>query len=109
MMIQMRAKEDLPVEKAANGNGMTCEAFQDKIPELIGSDAGNIHDHPHLKTCARCTALVADLEYIGEMAKDLFGDGFEPPDTLWPKISKSLAPGMDKDSPKNGSGSVTNS
>ena len=108
MMIQMRRKEGLPVEKAPNGEGMTCEAFQDRIPELMSGEVGSIHDHAHLKTCARCSALIADLEYIGEMAKDLL-EGFEPPDTLWPKISKSLAQGGDKGSGKNGLGPISSS
>ena len=109
MMIQMRGKEDLPVENAANGTGMTCESFQDRIPELMSSDAGGIHEHAHLKTCSRCSALVADLEYIGEMAKNLM-EGFEPPDHLWSKISKSLTEDDAKGSGgKNGVGSVSRS
>jgi hypothetical protein len=42
------------------------------------------------------------------MAKDLL-EGVEPPDSLWPKISKSLAPGGDKGIGEKGFGPSTSS
>jgi hypothetical protein len=67
---------------------MSCEEFQSKLPELIGSgqiDAG----HPHLKDCELCQALLADLETIAEAARQLFPVE-DPPPKLWEKIETAL-------------------
>jgi|HubBroStandDraft_1064217.scaffolds.fasta_scaffold1863459_1 hypothetical protein len=67
---------------------MSCEEFQSKLPELIGSgkiDAG----HPHLKDCELCQALLADLETIAEAARQLFPIE-DPPPKLWEKIETAL-------------------
>lgn len=67
---------------------MSCEEFQAQLPELIGS--GKIDaDHPHLKNCELCKALLADLETIAEAARQLFPVE-DPPSKLWDKIEMAL-------------------
>lgn len=68
--------------------GMRCEEFQSQLPELIGS--GKIDsNHPHLKSCELCKALLADLETIAEAARQLFPVE-DPPPKLWEKIETAL-------------------
>ena len=64
-----------------------CEQFQAQLPELIGS--GQCADHPHLRQCTRCKALLADLETIAEAARQLFPIE-EPPDNLWEQIESRI-------------------
>lgn len=67
---------------------MSCEEFQSQLPELIGS--GKIDsNHPHLKSCDLCQALLADLETIAEAARQLFPIE-DPPPKLWEKIESAL-------------------
>lgn len=67
---------------------MSCEEFQSQLPELIGS--GKIDsNHPHLKSCDLCQALLADLETIAEAARQLFPIE-DPPSKLWDKIESAL-------------------
>lgn len=67
---------------------MTCQEFQEKLPELIGSGA-DISNHPHLLSCDICPALLADLETIAEAARQLFPI-VEPPDEVWEHIELAL-------------------
>jgi|HubBroStandDraft_1064217.scaffolds.fasta_scaffold12674_2 hypothetical protein len=67
---------------------MSCEEFQSQLPELIGS--GKIDaNHPHLKDCELCQALLSDLETIAEAARQLFPIE-DPPPKLWEKIEIAL-------------------
>jgi hypothetical protein len=70
--------------------GMSCEEFQSQLPELIGS--GKIDaNHPHLKDCELCRALLADLQTIAEAARQLFPiEEQDPPPKLWDKIESAL-------------------
>jgi hypothetical protein len=70
---------------------MTCEQFQDQLPELIGSGV-DVSAHPHLLSCTRCCTLLDELESIAEAARQLFPI-VEPPDELWEHIELAL---MDK-------------
>jgi hypothetical protein len=58
-------------EREAGG----CEEFQLQLVELLqaGEDA---RDHPHLRSCERCRALLDDLEKIAEAARRLFGSEY---------------------------------
>jgi len=56
-------------------NTMTCQQFQARLPELIGSGE-KLDNHPHLRQCALCRALLADLETIAEAA---YGPRSNPP------------------------------
>ncbi|MGD0893268.1 MAG: hypothetical protein ABR923_17220 [Terracidiphilus sp.] len=67
---------------------MTCEEFQAYLPELIGSGE-NAANHPHLKNCELCRALLADLETIAEAARQLLPVA-EPPDELWSQIESAI-------------------
>src|SRR5271155_2061384 len=86
MMVQMRNHAeglgDSPAERP-----VTCEEFQAHMPDLVGSD---IRDHEHLKTCARCAALLDELEYIAQIASDLLLPVYEPGDSVWRNIRASL-------------------
>jgi len=48
-------------------NILSCAEFQAQLPELIGSGE-QIAEHPHLRSCELCRALLADLETIAEAA-----------------------------------------
>jgi predicted anti-sigma-YlaC factor YlaD len=65
-----------------------CAAFQSLLPELIGSGADTAA-HPHLQSCARCRALLTDLETIAEAARQLLPI-VEPPDELWEQIESAI-------------------
>jgi predicted anti-sigma-YlaC factor YlaD len=67
---------------------MTCAEFQAQLPELVGSGA-DAAAHPHLQSCERCRALLADLETIAEAARQLF-PSVEPPDELWDQIESAI-------------------
>jgi hypothetical protein len=67
---------------------MGCAEFQAQLPELIGSGA-NASEHPHIKDCELCRALLADLETIAEAARQLF-PVVEPPDDLWAQIESKI-------------------
>jgi hypothetical protein len=71
-----------------NANNLTCAEFQAQLPELIGS-GDQIAEHPHIKSCALCRALLADLETIAEAARQLFPI-VEPPDELWDHIESAI-------------------
>jgi len=87
MTIQTRdhsARTDAPQLAAVP---LSCEEFQAKLPQLIGTD---IREHEHLKSCARCRALLQDLEDIASAAGALLLPVHEPRDTVWQKIHDSL-------------------
>lgn len=67
---------------------MTCEEFQAHLPELIASGE-DLSEHPHLKDCALCSALLADLESIAAAARQLLPVE-DPPDHLWAQIESAI-------------------
>ena len=67
----------------------SCASFQGQLPELLGSGE-NVADHPHLRSCADCRALLAELEVIAEAARQLF-PAVEPPDALWEQIKSAIS------------------
>ena len=67
---------------------MSCIEFQDRMAELIGSGE-DLNAHPHLKDCADCRALLADLKTIAEAARQLF-PSVEPPDEVWEHIESAI-------------------
>jgi hypothetical protein len=86
MMVQMRNHAERHDGSPA-ARPVTCEEFQKQMPELLGED---IREHEHLKTCARCAALLEELEYIARIASDLLLPVYEPRETVWQKIHASL-------------------
>jgi hypothetical protein len=65
-----------------------CADFQERLADLIGSGE-DLSAHPHLQTCDRCRALLADLETIAAAARQLF-PSVEPPDDLWQQIEIAI-------------------
>jgi len=74
---------------------MDCADFQEKLPEMFASGADSLSGDPtlleHLKTCENCSALVRDLQYIADQARQLLEPTHEPSDSLWDKIRKEMA------------------
>ena len=83
MRTMMRENEDRPVGLPINGNAISCEEFQGQLPQLMGE---TIRNHPHLRSCARCAALLGDLEYIADIARELMQPVYEPRDLVWDNI-----------------------
>jgi hypothetical protein len=67
---------------------MNCHEFQAQLAELIGSGQ-KPGDHPHLKICPLCRALLADLETIAEAARQLFPIQ-QPKEELWERIESAI-------------------
>lgn len=67
-----------------------CAEFQEQLPDILAAGEIDITDHPHLKTCANCAALVRDLQYIAETARQLLPVHDPSPD-VWSHIQNALA------------------
>jgi hypothetical protein len=74
---------------------LTCAEFQEHLPELFAADSEGLTGDPaqleHLQTCENCAALVRDLQYIADQARQLLEPTHEPSDDVWEKIQKGLA------------------
>jgi hypothetical protein len=74
---------------------LSCAEFQQQLPDLFAAGSGGLTDDPtlleHLKTCENCSALVRDLQYIADQARQLLEPMHEPSDNVWKKIQESLA------------------
>jgi predicted anti-sigma-YlaC factor YlaD len=67
---------------------MTCQEFQAQLADLISSGV-DVENHPHLKNCDTCRALLADLQTIAEAARQLLP--VEPPkEDLWDRIELAI-------------------
>jgi hypothetical protein len=84
-----------------NGKIMTCNEFQEKLPELFETHA-DLSTHEHLRSCENCAALVRDLEYIASQAKLLLPI-HDPSPGVWDNIQTAIrreeAPGSQTPSP----------
>ena len=67
---------------------MNCTEFQKELPYLIG-EGHKLEDSAHLKSCANCKELVADLQYIADQAKLLL-PMHDPNPRVWNNIQASL-------------------
>ncbi len=67
---------------------MTCAEFQAVLPYII-DNGGSADQQEHLRNCAVCSDLVADLKYIAEQAK-LLVPMMEPSPKVWDGIRSSL-------------------
>ncbi len=95
----------------ASGTGqsaMTCEEFQEKIPELFSSGNQGFSGDPalmgHLNICANCSALLRDLQYIADQARMLLEPVEEEPSPeVWSNIQSRLREASDSpsSSPRN--------
>jgi hypothetical protein len=69
-----------------------CAEFQALMPKRIGAGE-DLQTYPHMLTCERCRALVRDLEYIAEVARQLIPIEEEPRDELWAQIQLAIERG----------------
>jgi predicted anti-sigma-YlaC factor YlaD len=69
-------------------NNLSCEEFQARFPDLIGSGE-EIANHPHLQSCKLCRDLFADLGAIAQAARQLFFVE-DPPSSLWAHIKSAI-------------------
>ncbi len=67
---------------------MTCAEFQRVLPYIIDT-GGNAEQEQHLRECAVCADLVADLKYIADQAK-LLVPMEDPSPRVWEGLQKSL-------------------
>lgn len=67
---------------------MTCEEFQSRLAERIGSGEDFTGDQ-HFRNCAGCRALLSDLNAIAEAARELFPI-VEPPEELWVRVESAI-------------------
>ncbi|HEX8813971.1 MAG TPA: hypothetical protein VF753_00570 [Terriglobales bacterium] len=66
---------------------MTCEEFQQILPELgSGSSTAKV---AHLRSCSQCAGLLADLNEIARQSKQLQASD-EPPGQVWQSIFTTL-------------------
>ena len=75
-------------EQPAQSAEVSCEEFQQKLPELFESGR-DVNSEQHLQTCEQCAALVRDLQYIASQAKLLL-PLHDPSPTVWDKIEAKL-------------------
>jgi len=72
---------------------LSCADFQQQLPDLFASGSDGLTDPAliqHLETCENCSALVRDLQYIADQARQLLEPTHEPSDSVWKKIQESL-------------------
>jgi hypothetical protein len=66
---------------------MKCDEFQRILPELEGGHS--LEQEEHLKTCSRCSDLVADLSAIAQQAR-LLADDEDPSPRVWNRLEIAL-------------------
>lgn len=69
-----------------------CAEFQALMPERIGAGE-DLQSYAHMQKCERCRALVRDLEYIAEAARQLIPVEEEPREDLWAQIQLAIERG----------------
>lgn len=72
----------------ADRSNMSCAEFQGQLADLIGSGE-DVADHPHLKTCETCKALLSDLQTIADAARQLLPVD-TPKEDLWDRIELAI-------------------
>ncbi len=78
-----------------NLDSMTPDDFQAHLPELFAAGSGRISQDPRfakfLHANPTCEALVRDLEYIADAARQLLEPVVEEPsDSVWDSIQSKL-------------------
>ncbi len=84
---------------------MTAAQFEERLPELFANGNGRVSDDPNLRQFLQqnptCAALVHDLEYIAEAAKQLFEPADEDPsENVWSNIQNKLKIAAASDEPE---------
>jgi hypothetical protein len=69
-----------------------CAVFQASMAQRIGAGE-DLQADPHLASCERCRALLAELEFIVEFAKQVMPVEQEPRDELWSQIQLAIERG----------------
>lgn len=69
--------------------GLTCEEFQDQLPDLLTVGGSAFSNHAHLTGCGNCAALVRDLQSIADAARELL-PAHDPSPGLWEQIQSSM-------------------
>ncbi|MDE3105593.1 MAG: hypothetical protein KGK08_10500 [Acidobacteriota bacterium] len=73
---------------------MTLAEFEHYLPHFFAAYNGRISDNPRfaklLAAYPDCAALVRDLEYIAETARNLLEPADEPSDAVWSGIQSRL-------------------
>lgn len=67
---------------------MTCQEFQEQLAEMIGAGV-DVSNHPHLRSCENCKALLKDLQTIADAAKQLLPIE-QPKEELWERIEMAI-------------------
>jgi hypothetical protein len=67
-----------------------CAEFQQSMAAQLTAGA-DLKSDPHLRSCARCQALLRDLEAIAQAARQLLPIEADPPDTVWAQIERALS------------------
>ncbi len=62
------------------------------MPKRFGAGE-DLQTYPHRRTSERCRALVRDLVYIAEVARQLIPIEEEPRDELWAQIQLAIERG----------------
>ena len=75
-------------DKIENRAPANCSEFHEQLPLLMETGAP-IEEHPHLRSCENCSALVRDLKYIAEQAKLLL-PLHDPSPRVWNNIQQTL-------------------
>ena len=78
-----------------NFENMTAAQFEERLPDLFANGNGRVSDDPNvqkfLKQNPTCAALVRDLEFIADTAKQLLNPAEEEPsDAVWNNIQSKL-------------------
>lgn len=79
----------------SNFEGMTTAEFEIRLPELFANGNGRVSDDPNVRSFLEhnptCAALVRDLEYIAQTARELLEPAEEDPsDRVWSNIQNKL-------------------
>jgi len=68
---------------------LSCEQFEELLPEVVDGGAWNADQQTHAHGCAKCSSLVEDLREIAQEAPELAGM-HEPSPRVWQELRKSL-------------------
>ena len=76
------------IETPGLPENISCEEFQNRMAELIASGA-DASQHPHIQSCELCRDLLAQLEVIAQVARELFPE-VDPPDHVWERLESAI-------------------
>jgi hypothetical protein len=68
---------------------LSCEQFEELLPEVVDGGAWNKDQQTHAHGCAKCSSLVEDLRQIAQEAPEL-AEMHEPSPRVWEGLRKSL-------------------